>query len=124
MNKKASITKVTQWIVHLVLLMMVISIFLGVILKLKDNKLHNLRVEAREYAFTRDTVLASPEQIRYKYLTKEKILLKINKERCLIQSFYKEHKDTTPVTYFCTQNEQVQINEMFEEKGVLLEKNE
>ena len=65
MNNKANFSLPAEWIIHLAMLLMVIAIFMGVIIKLYDNNLHVLKVEARDYAFTRDAVSMSQNKLFY-----------------------------------------------------------
>gem|GEM_PF-6959146 len=116
-------SKISQWLVHLVFLIMILLIFLSIITKIKDNKLHQLRVEVREYAFLRDTVLSSSNEILYSYTPKENILLKINKEKCIIQAEFKNQQNV-PVTFKCVKNDLKNLEEKFNEKEVILQKNE
>ncbi len=98
MNKKG-MEALAEWIVHLVLLLLVITTLLSVSYKIKDNKLHQLRVESRDFALTRDILTTSPYNLEYRYNPRENITLLFNEENCLVQAKYKD--DPNPLKYFC-----------------------
>ncbi len=98
MNKKG-VKILAEWIVHLVFLLLVIMIFTSVSFKIKDNKLHQLRVESRDFAFTRDILTISPYSLEYKYIPRENVTLSFNEENCLVSAKYKD--SSTPLSYSC-----------------------
>src|SRR3989338_6012973 len=100
MNKKASLEKMSEVIVHLVI------ILFGAIIKIKDNKGHQLRVESMNYALLRDVISTTDEEVNYDYLLKEKIELEINQENCVIQTKFKEDL-TRPTSFTCNKNQQI-----------------
>lgn len=108
MNKKG-IKKVGEWIIHLVLLLLVIVIFLSINSKIKDNRLHDLRVEARDFAFTRDAILSSPYSLDYKYVPRENITIILNEQGCLVQAKHKEA--VTPTTFYCGIDKIIKLNQ-------------
>lgn len=110
MNKKG-IGIIAEWIRDLILLMFVIAIFTSVVIKIKDDSLHNLRVEAIEYASARDALLTLPYQNEYNYKPRnENITISINTERCLIQTKYKEETRAT-TAFFCAKDDLVTLKE-------------
>ena len=84
MNKRGAVKVASEFVVWLVFLLLVISIFLGAAFKIKDNTLHKLRVEARDYAFVQDALSASPYPVVYNYLQNPNITLSLNQENCLV----------------------------------------
>src|SRR3989338_6053490 len=106
MNKKASLEKMSEVIVHLVLILLVLIILFGAIIKIKDNKGHQLRVESMNYALLRDVISTTDEEVNYDYLLKEKIELEINQENCVIQTKFKEDL-TRPTSFTCNKNQQI-----------------
>lgn len=110
MKKKAEMQAPAKWIVELVFVLFLIIIFLSVTTKVKDDSLHNLRVEARDYAFTRDAIAISPSQLDYKYDLDPNMTLTINQERCIVQTKYKNQR-TLPTNFFCSKDTMVTITE-------------
>ncbi len=121
MDKKG-IVIVSEWIVQLVFLIIVILVFLSVNAKIKDNRLHDLRVETRDYAFTQDILLSSPYSLHYNYKVRENITLKINDSPCLIQGSYKE--DSTPPVVFSCVTDALSTLKHQEAEGVIKFENE
>ncbi len=98
MNKKGTIKKSGEIIVWLVFLLMVIVIFLGASYKIKNNNLHNTRVEAREFSFVIDAISSSSAKVHYIFRQNPNITINMN-ENCQIQA---KHKDTvSPVFFRC-----------------------
>ncbi len=98
MDKKGTIKKSGEIVVWLVFLLLVITIFLGAAYKIKDNRLHNARVEAREFSFVRDALDSSINKVHYLFRQNPNITININ-ENCRIQV---KHKETlTPVFFRC-----------------------
>lgn len=109
MNKRASKT-MYEWTVDLVFILMVLIIFLSAAVKIKDTRLHNLRVEARDYAFTRDALSIYPNSFNYDYRIRENIVLQVNKESCQIQSRYLDDP-TKPVVFPCGKDQTLRLAE-------------
>ena len=120
MDKKG-ISIAADWFWKLALLIAVLIIFISVIGKVKDNNLHELRVEAREYAFTRDSLLTTSNSIVYNFKIKENATIDVNPENCLIETKHKG--DSVPIRFFCTKS-LVQINEQPINNQIRLTKNE
>ncbi len=100
MNKKGWET-MPEWMVYSIFLFIVILVLLSAVVKIKDKRLHNLRIEARDYAFTRDAASVTPYEINYVYYSKKNdIEIKFNPENCLVQAKYKDDR-TLPIPYFC-----------------------
>ena len=95
-----NIEQISEWFVHIVLLLVVIALFLGVGFKIKDSKLHNLRVESRDIAFTFDSISISPDNINYNYQMRDKTDFSLDQNRCMIKTKHKEDT-TTPTNFFC-----------------------
>lgn len=122
MNKKASLEKMSEVIVHLVLILLVLIILFGAIIKIKDNKGHQLRVESMNYALLRDVISTTDEEVNYDYLLKEKIELEINQENCVIQTKFKEDL-TRPTSFTCNKNQLRTLQET-KDKNLIKIKNE
>ena len=84
MNKKGAVKVASEFVVWLVFLLLVISIFMGAAFKIKDNTLHKLRVESRDYAFVQDALSASPYSLIYQYNQNPNITLVVNQEKCIV----------------------------------------
>src|SRR3989344_2714431 len=93
MNKKGELIELPLVkIIDLFFIGLVIFSFLLIQFKVKDNTLHDLRIEAIDYAFTKDAVSISSGETSYIYKTKENIKLEI-KENCQIETKTKLKKD-------------------------------
>ncbi len=101
MNKKA-ISTAADMFWKLAFLVMIIIVFMTFVTRVKDNNLHALRVEAREYAFTRDAILSSQNSIAYNFKLKENISLSINPESCLVETKY--IGDSIPIRFLCVKS--------------------
>lgn len=122
MNKKA-ISIVADWIVELILLGLTIAIFITVVINLQDNHLHSLRVEAKEYAFTRDTIFTTPYPLNYNFSLMENITLEINSNNCIIQTKYIGEYGS-PVTFPCAKTSSQLITEQISKDSIRILKNE
>ena len=90
MNRKATVKIAGEFITWLVFLLMVISIFLGTANKIKDNRLHQMRVEAIDYSLVRAAVLSSPNKVDYKYAQNSAIEMSVAENPCIIEAKIKE----------------------------------
>ena len=122
MNKKG-MAIVSEWIVDLFFLLMVVVVLLGGITRLQDNKLHNLRVEARDYAFTHDASIITPYQLDYNYKIKNDISLSINLDKCLIQTKY-TNENTPPVVFSCLKDQNLDLKEEVDQNNIRMKKDE
>ncbi len=119
MNKKGTIKKSGEIIVWLVFLLMVVVIFLGASYKIKDNRLHNTRVEIREFSFARDAADSSSNKMHYIFRQNPNITTKIN-ENCQIEA---KHKETlSPVFFRCGKDQFSGIKHQQLENKILLTK--
>ncbi len=100
----------TELLTELFFLLIVTAVLLAGTARIKDDHLHNLRVESRDYAFLRDAALPAPHQLEYKYNTKQGIEIDINKEVCLVKANYIEEK-RTPAAFHCARNSLIEITE-------------
>jgi hypothetical protein len=121
MNKRG-ITLIAQWMIHLILLLLVVTVFLSVNSKIQDNRLHALRAETIDYSFTRNTIVSSSFPLSYTYIIKDpKIKIEIEKEACKIKSYY-DTDTSLPVSISCAKNAFVNLNEIIGENTIILSK--
>ncbi len=118
MNKEG-ISQPMEWIVALFFIGLVIAFFLFINFAVKDNTAHNLKVEAIDYASTKDVVSISPDKIHFVYTLKPGIIIN-SKEQCLIESKTEVQK-YLPVKVQCSR-QNINIQEIFEKNRVILEK--
>lgn len=99
MKKRGQTEISVEIIIQLFLLLIVIASFIGVSFIIKGNKLHLVRVEARDYAFAFDAASSYQDSINYIYQPKENITINFNQENCLVQA---KHKDVaSTINFFC-----------------------
>ena len=66
---------------------------------IKDNKLHQLRVESRDYAFTIDSISSYTDELNYVYQPQENVTINFDKNKCIVET---KHKDVNrPIKFFC-----------------------
>ncbi len=88
MNKKGVTEEQLDWIKDLVFAVLIIIFFLAPQFKIKDNTFHNLNVEIRDYASTKDVASLSPGKLVYIYQSNPNITLSTT-NNCII------HGETT-----------------------------
>jgi len=121
MNKKGELIELPLVkIIDLFFIGLVIFSFLLIQFKVKDNTLHDLRIEAIDYAFTKDAVSISSGETSYIYKTKENIKLEI-KENCQIETKTKLKKDFIPTKYYCSKTNE-NLEETIEENQIIIKK--
>ena len=98
MKRRGSLEQLSEYIIHLVLLLLVIVPFASLSLKIKDNALHTMRVEAKDYLLARDSASIS-SFLDYDYEVRKNIIISVEKEKCSVK-IYHENK-LTPLVYSC-----------------------
>ena len=84
MNKKGISQDQLDWIKDLVFVALIALFFLAPQFKIKDNTLHNLNVEIRDYAITKDTASLAPGKLSYTYLANSNITISTG-DNCVIK---------------------------------------
>ena len=106
-----------ETLVKVIFVLFVLPVFISFNYKIRDDRLHKLRVETRDYAFTRNTILASPDNVNYNYKVRENITLSLNEEKCIISAKYKDD-NTPPLKFFCGVDKTVRLQQQELEKNI------
>lgn len=97
-SKKADISISASKLIDLFYIAIIIILLLGVTMKIRDTRIHDLRVSVRDAALTHDTILAAPGKVNYQLIFKQDIKVDL-KDNCIMQSSI--NGSYTPERYNC-----------------------
>ncbi len=123
MKKKGMSTTMTAWIIDLVILLFITGSFFGVIIKIKDNTNHDLKLSSLEYSFSRifSQIPYKNKELYFIYNYNPNITLSFS-EPCIIKAKLKDEKLSNIAQYNCVVSDRIISEQFLENKIVMVSK--